>query len=81
MLHINDMEDEFHYVIKCPFLLSRECYYLGKRISTHPSIFTFNNVMHVCGTKLLKLSQLTQIIIKSVVIVLYAILHGNVLLL
>ena len=37
----------------------------GKRIFTHPSICTFNNVMNVIGTKLRELSNLIQIIIKN----------------
>ena len=36
---------------------------LGKRIFTHPSIFTFNHAMNASGTNLLKLSKLIQIIV------------------
>ena len=38
----------------------------GKRIITHPSIFTFDRVMNASGTNLLKLSKLLQIIVKNV---------------
>ena len=68
-----------HYVLKCPFFAEQIMLSQGKRIYTHPSIFSFNHVMNVSGTKLLKLSKLIQIIIKNVngyknVILLYAFL-------
>ena len=45
--------------LKCPFFAEQRLLLLGKRIFTHPSIFTFNDVMNASGTKLLKLSKLS----------------------
>ena len=59
------MGDEFHCVLKCPFFAEKRMLLLGKRIFTHPSIFTFNHVMNAGGTNLLKLSKLIQIIVKN----------------
>ena len=64
--YINAVGDEFHYVLKCDLFAEQKMLLLGKPVLTHPSIFTFNNVMNVSGTKLLKLSKLTQIIVKNV---------------
>ena len=66
LCHINEVGDESPYVIKCPFFAEQIMLLLGKRIFTHPSIFTFNHVMNASGTKLLKLSKLIQIIVKNV---------------
>ena len=63
---MNEVGDEFHYVIKCPFFAEQRMSLLGKRIFTHPSIFTFNHVMNASGANLLKLSKLIQIIVKNV---------------
>ena len=52
--------------IKMSFLSEQKMLLLGKRIFTHPSIFTFNYVIDASGAKLLKLSELMQIIVKNV---------------
>ena len=61
LCHINEVGDEFHYVLKCSFFAEQRMSLLGKRIFTHPSIFNFNHVMNASGTNLLK-----QIIVKNV---------------
>ena len=66
LCHINEVGNEFHYVLKCPFFAEQRLLLLCKRTFTHPSIFTFNHVMNASGTKLLKLSKLMQIIVKNV---------------
>ena len=62
LCHINEVGDEFHYVLERPFFAEQRLLLLGKRIFTHPSTFTFNHVMNASGTKLLKLSNLLQMI-------------------
>ena len=66
LCHINEVGNEFHYVLKCPFFAERRMLLLGKRLFTHLLIFTINQVMIVSGTKLLKLPKLIQIIVKNV---------------
>ena len=56
----------FHHVLKCPFFAEQRMSLLGKRIFTHPSIFTFYHVMNASGNNLLKLYKLIQIIVKNV---------------
>ena len=75
--------------IKMSFLcLAENAVTIGKRLFTHPSIFTFNHVMNASGTKLLKSSKLYKLSLslyyklslrmlkdkKNVVILLYAFL-------
>ena len=66
LCHINEVGDEFHYVLKCPSFTEQRLLLLGKHIFTHPSTFTFNHVMNAGGARLLKLSKLIQIIVKNV---------------
>ena len=58
LCHINEVGDEFHYVLKCPFFAEQRLLLLGKRIFTPPSTFTFNHVMNA--------SKVIQIIVKNV---------------
>ena len=46
-----EVGEEFHYVLKFPFFAEQRLLLLGKRIFTHPSVFTFNHVMKTSGTK------------------------------
>ena len=41
LCHINEVGDEFHYVLKCPFFADQRMLLLGKRLFTHLSIFYF----------------------------------------
>ena len=66
LCQINEVEDDFHYVLKYLFFAEERMLLLGKRIFTHPSTFTFNHVMNASGTKLLQLSKLIQVLVKSV---------------
>ena len=66
LCHINEVGDEFHYVLKCPFFAEQRMLLLGKRIFTHFSFLNFNHVMNASGIKLLKLSKLMQIIVKKI---------------
>ena len=66
LCHINEVGDEFHYVLKCPFFAEQRMLLLANAYSHIPRFFNFNHVMNASGTKLLKLSKLMQIIVKKI---------------
>ena len=65
LCHTNEVGDEFHYLLKCPFFAEQLLLLLDNNICPNPSMHTFKNVMNTSGRKLIKIAKFIQIVLKK----------------
>ena len=62
----NDIGDEFHYILKCPYFHTERQLYLKSYYIQRPNMFKFGELLKTKSTSVLtKLSKFTELIIKT----------------
>ena len=63
---LNDLEDEYHYLFKCPFYRNERVTYIDRYFRNAPNILKYKELLQINDTeKLIKLGKYIRIIMKA----------------
>ena len=64
----NQIGDEFHYLLECPFFLNERKKYIDPYYFSRPNILKYSHFLNITNeSKLIRLSKFMKIIMKSFV--------------
>ena len=53
LCNLNEIGDEFHYLLKCNFFTADITTFISNRLCRNPKVYTYKNVMNTKNKKLL----------------------------
>ena len=64
---LNDIGDEFHYLLKCPVFSKERKKYISQNLTRHPNMITYKNIMMSKDTMMLaKVCNFIRIIMQNI---------------